>query len=123
MKTKNKTKVKVIPIDLLERLLEVACEFSYLANAYSGQESETAKVLDKELDKIDDQVQKIINKKKGVSTQPFEHDDLLVYLEMARVAFADADIFDAMAEHLDLCDKEMCRLMENLQDYLGEVPE
>jgi hypothetical protein len=45
-------------------------------------------------------------------------DDLITYLESARVAFADADIFDHIADQLDLSDEEMIRLRENLQTYL-----
>jgi len=45
-------------------------------------------------------------------------DDLITYLEIARVAFADADIFDHIADQLDLSDEEMIRLRENLQTYL-----
>jgi hypothetical protein len=45
-------------------------------------------------------------------------DDLITYLEAARVALADA--FDHLAEQLDLSDEEMIRLRDNLQTYLDQ---
>jgi hypothetical protein len=44
-------------------------------------------------------------------------DDLITYLEIARVALADGEFFDQTAIDLDLSDKEMIRLRDNL-DYL-----
>lgn len=47
-------------------------------------------------------------------------DNLITYLEAARVALADADAFDHLAEQLDLSDEEMIRLRDNLQTYLNQ---
>ncbi len=44
-------------------------------------------------------------------------DDLITYLEIARMALADGDFFDQTAIDLDLSDSEMIRLRDNL-DYL-----
>jgi hypothetical protein len=56
--------------------------------------------------------------------------DSLVYLEVARRALADADLFDEMAASLDISDAEMIRLREQLENHLspclcnrGECPE
>jgi hypothetical protein len=46
-------------------------------------------------------------------------ENIITYLEAARVAIADADIFDHIAEQLDISDEELIRLREDLQKYLG----
>ena len=45
--------------------------------------------------------------------------DLLVVMEAARIALADADIFDDIASQMDLSDKELKRIQEELQQALG----
>ena len=47
-------------------------------------------------------------------------DDLITYLEAARVALSDADVFDGIADQLDLADHEMLRLRKNLEEYLSQ---
>jgi ATP phosphoribosyltransferase regulatory subunit HisZ len=47
-------------------------------------------------------------------------DNLITYLEAARVALGDADLFDSIADQLDLADAEMIRLRDQLQDYLNQ---
>ena len=49
-------------------------------------------------------------------------DDVLTYLEAARVALADEDVFDWLADRLDISDDEMIRLQEQLNEYLGPDP-
>jgi hypothetical protein len=46
-------------------------------------------------------------------------ENITIYLEAARVAMADADIFDHIAEQLDISDEELIWLREDLQKYLG----
>ena len=53
--------------------------------------------------------------------QYFSNDDLLVYLELARTAMADADTFDEIAEEMDLSDEEMQGLRENLHNYRNDT--
>ena len=47
-------------------------------------------------------------------------DNLITYLEAARLALADADIFDHVVEQLDIADEEMTRLTESLQTFLDQ---
>ena len=46
--------------------------------------------------------------------------DLTAYLEIARRALSDGEIFDEMAEKLDISDAEMLRLRDQLDDYMGK---
>jgi hypothetical protein len=48
------------------------------------------------------------------------YSDLLVVFEVARVALADADTFDEIAEKMDMSDKEMKRVQEDLIGALEE---
>ena len=48
----------------------------------------------------------------------FTKEEQIILLEAARIAFADADIFDGIADHLDLSDETMIELREKLQKYL-----
>jgi hypothetical protein len=47
--------------------------------------------------------------------------DLTVVYEMARIAFADADIWDDMANKLDIPDDEMNRISEHILKTLGYI--
>jgi ATP phosphoribosyltransferase regulatory subunit HisZ len=58
-------------------------------------------------------------RKKAPGFQGLPKADVLVYLEVARVALGDADIFDGVAESLDLSDDEMLRLREQLTEFMG----
>jgi len=56
--------------------------------------------------------------------------DMNTYLEIARRALADGDLFDEMAGRMDLSDAEMVRLRDQLENYMspclcgrGECPE
>ena len=50
---------------------------------------------------------------------PFTDSELVELLEVSRYALADADIFDGMAEKLDLSDTEMLSLRDRLHDFLN----
>jgi hypothetical protein len=50
-------------------------------------------------------------------------ENIIIYLEAARLALADADIFDYIAEQLDISDDELIDLRDDLQKYLGCVEE
>jgi hypothetical protein len=45
-------------------------------------------------------------------------DNLINLLEIARVALADAEVFDYLADQTDLDDDELIQLRETLQNYL-----
>jgi hypothetical protein len=45
---------------------------------------------------------------------------MLTILEAARISLADAEIFDTLAEDMDITDKELLDLRERLQNYLDE---
>jgi hypothetical protein len=47
-------------------------------------------------------------------------DNLINLLEIARVAMADADTFDYIADQMDLDDDELVQLRETLQTYLNQ---
>ena len=47
-------------------------------------------------------------------------DNLTAYLEIARYALKDADIFDEMAEKLDISDREMLHLRDQLESFMGK---
>ena len=47
-------------------------------------------------------------------------DNLITYLEAARVAFSDADVSDGIAEQMDISDAEMIRLRDQLQSFLNQ---
>lgn len=49
----------------------------------------------------------------------FTRAELLTILEAARTALADADIFDGIAEQMDVSDSELSRLREKLTSYLN----
>ena len=51
---------------------------------------------------------------------PFTDSDLITIFELARVALADADIYDDMCEELDISDKSMGKLADKLQSYMDE---
>jgi len=48
------------------------------------------------------------------------HPFLLRWLEIARFALRDADLFDQFAQEFDLSDEEMLRLRDTLDLFLGE---
>ncbi len=52
---------------------------------------------------------------------PFEQIDLIAILEAARIALADADTFDHIAEELDIEDEELSRLRDSLEKYMNET--
>ena len=59
-------------------------------------------------------------------TLPFSRSDAVVILEVARRALADGELFDEMAEKLDISDAEMRRIRDQLQGYMeygGHTPE
>lgn len=49
----------------------------------------------------------------------FTPEEQTILLEAARAAFADANVFDDLANHLDLSDEYMVELREKLQTVLG----
>ena len=51
---------------------------------------------------------------------PFSNYEMLVLFEVAQTALADADIFDDMAEKLDIADAEMVKIQEKLSTFLEE---
>ncbi len=53
----------------------------------------------------------------------FSDDEQVTLLEAARVALADADIFDQLAEDLDLADDELVQLREKLNGVMNKEPE
>lgn len=55
-----------------------------------------------------------------MTKDPFTQDERLALYEIARRALADADLFDDMADHLDLADAEMQHLLLKLQTWLDE---
>jgi len=50
-----------------------------------------------------------------VKEQPFTEEEELSVMEIARVALIDADLFDLMANKLDLSDKEMQKLRDKIE--------
>lgn len=50
----------------------------------------------------------------------FDPEEEIVIFEAARVALADAEMFDRLAEELDLTDDEMVELREKLQSVMDE---
>lgn len=50
----------------------------------------------------------------------FSPDNIVNLLEAARVALADADIFDELADQMDLSDDEMVALRDKLQTFMDE---
>jgi hypothetical protein len=51
----------------------------------------------------------------------FGDEDLTVILEAARTALCDAEIFDELADRMDIDDSELKRVQENLERYMGDV--
>ena len=49
---------------------------------------------------------------------PFNNEELLVFLEAARIALSDAGTYEDIAEQMDLSDEELFPLRERLQNYL-----
>ena len=50
-----------------------------------------------------------------VLEQPFTHEEEVTILETARVALSDADIYEAIADKLDLADDELKALQEKIE--------
>ena len=48
-----------------------------------------------------------------------DHPYLLSWLEIARIALRDADLFDRAAEELALSDEEMASLRDTLDQFMG----
>lgn len=48
-----------------------------------------------------------------------DHPYLLSWLEIARIALRDADLFDMAAEELALNDEEMLNLRDTLDQFMG----
>jgi hypothetical protein len=46
-------------------------------------------------------------------------DELIIILEGFRVALADADTFDSMAEEMDISDDVMWNLREKVSDFMN----
>ena len=57
---------------------------------------------------------------KPVHIHPFDQGELITLLEAARVALADADTFDAIAESLDISDEELKSLQEKLNNHMNK---
>lgn len=55
---------------------------------------------------------------KNGTTKDFSNEEFLVICESARVALADAEVFDTIADQLDIADDELKRVVEKLQAYL-----
>lgn len=51
---------------------------------------------------------------------PFVVGELITIFEAARVALADADTFDAIAESLDISDWELKSLQEKLNNHMNQ---
>lgn len=49
-------------------------------------------------------------------------DNLIVYLEAARVALADADTFEDLIDKMDIEDSKMKELSEALNDFMNKQP-
>lgn len=49
---------------------------------------------------------------------PWERSDANTYMEIARRALTDAELFDRMVEELDISDEDMQRLRDQLQTFL-----
>ena len=49
----------------------------------------------------------------------FAREELVTYLEIARIALADAETFDRCAEQMDISDSEMQRLREKLTLFMN----
>jgi hypothetical protein len=52
---------------------------------------------------------------------PLKDDELLIVFEAARIALADADVFDGIAESMDLSDKELRRVREKLSAFMEKI--
>jgi hypothetical protein len=63
--------------------------------------------------------QKLLNSSTSELVAPFGVGELITLLEAARVALADADTFDTIAESLDLSDDELKSLQEKLNSHLN----
>ena len=48
-----------------------------------------------------------------------DHPYMLSWLEVARIALRDADLFDMAAVEMDLTDEEMMRLRDTLEQFMG----
>ena len=48
-----------------------------------------------------------------------DHPFLLSWLEIARIALRDADLFDLIAQEMDLSDEEMMQLRDTLEEFMG----
>ena len=49
----------------------------------------------------------------------FTDEEFVEIMELARIALADADIFDDMAEKLDLSDAYMIKLRDKIEKFMG----
>lgn len=49
----------------------------------------------------------------------FSREELITLLEAARITLGDADLFDGIAESLNISDEELKRLQEKLIDYMN----
>ena len=54
----------------------------------------------------------------GEMANTFTETQMLTLWEIARVALADADLFDFMAERLDVSDSNMIRLRDQLEKVM-----
>lgn len=50
---------------------------------------------------------------------PFDYEELITLLEASRLALSDAEVFDHIAESLDLSDQYLLDLREKLGGYLN----
>lgn len=50
----------------------------------------------------------------------FTEDDMVIVFEAARVVLADAEVFDKIAEELDLSDEEMIKIRDKIQFVMDE---
>lgn len=48
----------------------------------------------------------------------FSNSEMLTVLELARVALTDAEVYDYMADKLDMSDEDMKSLQEKLEKYM-----
>jgi len=49
----------------------------------------------------------------------FDKEETEIICEAAAHAFADAEMFDKIAEYLDIADEELVKIRERLNDYLN----
>lgn len=56
---------------------------------------------------------------KPVHVHPFDQSELITLLEAARITLADSELFDGIANSLDISDDELKALQEKLNNHLN----